>query len=92
MAHKKAQGSTRNGRDSKSKRLGLKKTAGQPVKIGHILIKQRGTKYRPGKNVGRGNDDSLYALANGTVRFFKKKVRNFHGALMQKTFIEVVSK
>ena len=92
MAHKKAQGSTRNGRDSQSKRLGLKKAAGESVKTGQILIRQRGTKYRPGENVRRGKDDTLYAVADGTVQFLKKKVRNFHGSLIKKTFVNVVTK
>ena len=91
MAHKKAAGSTNNGRDSKAKRLGLKKGNGETVKAGQILIKQRGTKYRPGKNVGRGNDDSLYALVPGVVAFKKKKMPNFHGILKQKTFVEIVT-
>ena len=91
MAHKKAQGSTTNGRDSIAKRLGLKKGSGQTVKTGQILIKQRGTKYHAGANVGRGNDDSLYALVPGVVAFKKKKTPNFHGALHQKTFVEVVA-
>ena len=62
------------------------------MKTGMILIRQRGTKFRPGKNVKRGKDDTLYSMTNGTVKFFKKKVRNFHGALMKKTFIQVVAK
>jgi large subunit ribosomal protein L27 len=69
MAHKKGQGSTRNGRDSHSKRLGLKVGSGQIVKAGSILIRQRGTRWHPGCNVGRGNDDTLYALADGVVVF-----------------------
>lgn len=92
MAHKKAQGSTRNGRDSNAQRLGLKKADGEAVKTGQILIRQRGTKYRPSKNVGRGKDDTLYAMADGTVKFMKKQVKNFHGALIKKTFVSVVSK
>lgn len=71
MAHKKGQGSVKNGRDSESKRLGVKKTDGQFVLAGNILIRQRGTKYHPGKNVGIGSDDTLYALVNGTVKFEK---------------------
>ncbi len=90
MAHKKAQGSTRNGRDSQAQRLGLKKSDGEFAKTGQILIRQRGTKYRPGKNVGRGKDDSLYALTNGTVKFLKKQVKNFHGSLIKKTFVSIV--
>ncbi|MFH1767429.1 MAG: 50S ribosomal protein L27 [Patescibacteria group bacterium] len=90
MAHKKAQGSTRNGRDSNAQRLGLKKSNGEYAKTGQILIRQRGTKYRPGKNVGRGKDDTLYSLTNGTVQFLKKKVKNFHGSLIKKTFVNIV--
>ena len=71
MAHKKGQGSVKNGRDSESKRLGVKKADGQFVLAGNILIRQRGTKYHPGKNVGIGSDDTLYALVNGTVKFEK---------------------
>jgi large subunit ribosomal protein L27 len=69
MAHKKAGGSSRNGRDSQSKRLGIKRFAGQLVSAGSILIRQRGTPVRPGQNVGRGKDDTLFALVDGTVRF-----------------------
>ncbi len=71
MAHKKGQGSTRNGRDSHSKRLGVKVGAGEVVKTGSILIRQRGTKWLPGKNVGRGTDDTLFALVDGIVSFRK---------------------
>ena len=69
MAHKKAGGSTRNGRESHSKRLGCKKFAGQIVNGGAILVRQRGTPIKPGKNVGRGRDDTLFALVNGVVQF-----------------------
>jgi len=65
MAHKKGTGSTRNGRDSRSQRLGVKRYGGQVVKAGNILIRQRGTKVHPGKNVGRGGDDTLFALIDG---------------------------
>jgi len=71
MAHKKGQGSTRNGRDSHSKRLGLKVGSGELVKAGSILVRQRGTKWKQGKNVGRGVDDTLFALANGIISFRK---------------------
>lgn len=71
MAHKKGQGSTRNGRDSHSKRLGIKVGHGELVKAGSILVRQRGTKWHPGTNVGRGNDDTLFALADGIVAFRK---------------------
>ncbi len=69
MAHKKGTGSTRNGRDSNSKRLGVKRYGGQEVRSGNILIRQRGTKFHPGTNVGRGNDDTLFALIDGIVKF-----------------------
>ncbi len=69
MAHKKGMGSTRNGRDSESKRLGPKRADGQYVLAGNILVRQRGTKIHPGTNVGKGGDDTLYALVNGVVKF-----------------------
>ncbi len=72
MAHKKAGGSTRNGRDSKSKRLGIKRFGGQFVKAGNILIRQRGTPFHPGKNVGRARDDTLFAKSSGSVAFYTK--------------------
>ncbi len=72
MAHKKGTGSTRNGRDSNSKRLGVKRYGGETVKAGNILVRQRGTKIYPGNNVGRGNDDTLFALIEGVVKFEHK--------------------
>lgn len=69
MAHKKGGGSTKNGRDSESKRLGVKRFGGQLVKAGEILVRQRGTRIHPGENVGRGKDDTLFATAHGTVEF-----------------------
>ena len=69
FAHKKGVGSTKNGRDSESKRLGVKKADGQAVLAGNILVRQRGTKIHPGNNVGIGTDDTLFALIDGTVRF-----------------------
>ena len=69
FAHKKGVGSTKNGRDSESKRLGPKRADGQFVKAGNVLFTQRGTKIHPGLNVGRGSDDTLYALVDGTLRF-----------------------
>ena len=69
FAHKKGVGSTKNGRDSESKRLGVKKADGQTVIAGNIIVRQRGTKIRPGHNVGIGTDDTLYALIDGTVKF-----------------------
>lgn len=79
MAHKKAGGSTRNGRDSESKRLGLKKFGGQEVKAGNIIVRQRGTKFHPGANVGCGRDHTLFAKADGVVEFAVK------GSLKRKT-------
>jgi large subunit ribosomal protein L27 len=75
MAHKKGQGSSRNGRDSAAQRLGVKRFGGQLVKAGEILVRQRGTRFHPGINVGRGKDDTLYALSRGTVKFHKKQGR-----------------
>ena len=69
MAHKKGQGSTRNGRDSNPQHLGVKRYGGQKVTGGSILVRQRGTKFKPGKNVGRGKDDTLFALMDGVVHF-----------------------
>jgi large subunit ribosomal protein L27 len=69
MAHKKGQGSVRNGRESQSKRLGIKVFGGQEVRAGGILVRQRGTRYFPGRNVARGGDDTLFALTDGVVSF-----------------------
>lgn len=78
MAHKKGTGSTRNGRDSNSKRLGVKAYGGESVSAGSILIRQRGTSVLPGNNVGRGSDDTLFALTDGVVQFesIKRALRN----------------
>lgn len=75
MAHKKAGGSARNGRDSHSKRLGVKQFGGELVKAGSILVRQRGTPFKPGPNVGRGKDDTLFARIPGIVRFANKGKR-----------------
>ena len=72
MAHKKGVGSSRNGRDSHSQRLGVKKYGGEVVKAGNILVRQRGTKFHPGTNVGKGSDDTLYARISGVVTFERK--------------------
>jgi large subunit ribosomal protein L27 len=77
MAHKKGGGSSRNGRDSKSKRLGVKEFAGQTVPAGSILVRQRGTKIHPGVGVGRGGDDTLFAKAAGEVKFHTSGGRRF---------------
>ena len=82
MAHKKAGGSSRNGRDSESKRLGVKRYGGQAVSAGEILVRQRGTKFHPGQNVGIGKDHTLFALSDGVVEF--KKGRN------NRSFVSVV--
>jgi large subunit ribosomal protein L27 len=72
MAHKKGVGSSRNGRDSQAQRLGIKRFGGQAVKAGNILVRQRGTKFHPGNNVGKGSDDTLFALVDGVVNFERK--------------------
>lgn len=77
MAHKKGGGSTKNGRDSESKRLGLKKSGGQLVKAGEIIVRQRGSRFHPGENVGKGKDDTLFAKSSGKVLFSQHKGRNF---------------
>ena len=76
MAHKKGEGSVKNGRDSNSKRLGVKIFGGQPATAGSIIVRQRGTEYHPGKNVGVGKDFTLFALIEGTVEFRKGKEAN----------------
>lgn len=73
MAHKKGQGSTNNGRDSVSKRLGVKLYGGQNAKAGNIIVRQRGTRHHPGENVGIGKDHTLFALADGIIQFEKKE-------------------
>jgi len=90
MAHKKAGGSTGLGRDSVAKRLGVKISDGQPAKAGQILVRQRGTKIHPGKNVRQGADDTLYAGVAGVVKFSKKQMENFHGALKKRTFANIL--
>ncbi len=89
MAHRKAGGSTQLGRDSISKRLGVKKFGGEKVKTGQIIVRQRGTKFRAGKNVGRGEDDTLFALAPGVVKFMTKKIRRFTGKMVWKKVVNV---
>jgi large subunit ribosomal protein L27 len=75
MAHKKGQGSSRNGRESNSQRLGIKVYGGQAIRAGGIIVRQRGTRYHPGRNVGRGRDDTLFALADGVVLFDREGTR-----------------
>jgi large subunit ribosomal protein L27 len=78
FAHKKGMGSTKNGRDSESKRLGPKRADGQFVLAGNILVRQRGTHFHPGENVGRGKDDTLFALCDGTLKFTRGQKRKIH--------------
>lgn len=89
MAHTKAKGSTRLGRDSESKRLGVKLYSGEVVKPGNIIIRQRGTKFYPGKNVRRGSDDTLYAVKRGTVKFTQKSKISFNGTKKKKRVVEI---
>lgn len=90
MAHKKAGGSTSLGRDSQAKRLGVKLFGGQPARIGNVIVRQRGTKWHPGKNVKRGSDDTLFAMASGIVKFTQKKVKGFDGNLHLRKFVHVL--
>ncbi|OGF25548.1 50S ribosomal protein L27 [Candidatus Falkowbacteria bacterium RIFOXYB2_FULL_34_18] len=91
MSHKKAGGSSSNGRDSKSKRLGVKLSDGQYAKTGAIIIRQRGTKYHPGLNVEKGRDDTLFATMNGIVKFTTKKIKKFNNQLKSTKFINIVA-
>jgi large subunit ribosomal protein L27 len=90
MAHKKAGGSTSYGRDSQGQRLGVKLYGGEVAKIGNIIVRQRGTKVRPGKNVKMGKDDTLFAMAAGIVKFTNKKVKRFTGAFKTVKFANVI--
>ncbi len=90
MAHKKAGGSTGLGRDSKSKRLGIKLFAGQKTKSGNILVRQRGTKVHPGLNVKKGKDDTLFATIAGIVKFRKLKKKKFDGSLKETKFVDII--
>ncbi|MGC9599143.1 MAG: 50S ribosomal protein L27 [Minisyncoccia bacterium] len=89
MAHTKALGSTKLGRDSVAKRLGVKIANGQKAAVGQIIVRQRGTKYVPGANVLRAGDDTLYAVKNGIVKFFTKTKTNFDGSRKKATFVAV---
>jgi len=77
MAHKKSGGSAKNGRDSISKRLGVKKFGGEKINAGSIILRQRGTKFNPGKNVGMGKDNTLFALVSGSVKFLNRQNKKF---------------
>ena len=89
MAHKKAGGSTRLGRDSESKRLGVKIFGGQKARSGQIIIRQRGTKYHAGNNVRQGGDDTLYAASEGMVMFTRRQGKDLTGKLKQRVFVSV---
>lgn len=90
MAHKKAGGTTRLGRDSNPQYLGVKVSDGQTVKTGMVLVRQRGSKIHPGKNVKSGTDETLFTLANGKVKFQTKKRKNFTGVLKTAKYIHVL--
>lgn len=90
MAHKKAAGSTALGRESESKRLGIKVNDGQWAKTGAILVRQRGTKYHPGKNVKIGGDDTLFAMVNGLVKFSTRKLKKYDNSLKTCKIVNVV--
>ncbi len=90
MAHKKAGGSSALGRDSQAQRLGVKAFGGEKVRPGQILVRQRGTRFFPGKNVKRGSDDTLYALKAGVVKFLTKRVYRFDRKLLPRKFVNVV--
>ncbi len=89
MAHTKSGGSTALGRDSAGQRLGVKRYAGEAVKSGEVLVRQRGTAFRAGANVRRGNDDTLYAAVSGRVQFKSKKIRRFDHSLVQRNFVSI---
>ncbi|MCF7847165.1 MAG: 50S ribosomal protein L27 [Candidatus Gracilibacteria bacterium] len=89
MAHKKAGGSSRNGRDSNAKRRGVKRFGGQVVLSGEVLIRQKGTKFRAGENVGQGKDFTLFATKEGKVDFSEKAIRRFDGRRYPKIFVNV---
>ncbi len=91
MSTSKAGGSTRLGRDSISKRLGVKLFDSQKVKSGNIIVRQRGTKFHPGKNVKIGQDDTLYAVTDGIVKFTKKKEYTFAGKLKKRRYVSVIT-
>ncbi len=89
MAHKKAGGSSSYGRDSAGQRLGIKLYGGQVVRPGQIIVRQRGTKFHPGKNVARGKDDTLYALASGIISFVTKKIHLSTGAFKTRQLVVI---
>lgn len=90
MAHTKAKGSTRNGRDSQAQRLGVKLFGGEKVKKGMIIVRQRGSKYYLGDNVMRGGDDTVFSVKDGVVAFASREVKSFTGKRLHRTFVSVL--
>lgn len=90
MAHKKAGGSSKNGRDSQAKRLGVKLFGGEVAPAGSIILRQRGTSYMPGENVGVGRDHTIFALTHGIVAFKQKRAKKFDGRSQTQTYVSVV--
>lgn len=90
MAHKKAGGTTSNSRDSIAKRLGIKAFGGQKVKAGNIIVRQKGTKYHPGKNTGLGKDYTIFALKDGTVKFTQKRLKKYDSRIFRNTVVNIV--
>ncbi len=90
MAHKKAAGSTKNGRDSVAKRLGVKIFGGQTVKSGNIIIRQRGTQFFPGENASMGKDHTIFALADGVVKFTEKQLKKYDGQVHKDKFVNII--
>ncbi len=91
MAHKKAGGSSKNGRDSNAKRRGIKRYAGEKVLSGAVIVRQKGTKWHPGENIGQGKDFTLFALTDGVVKFTKKRREKFDGKRKIDTLVHVVT-
>lgn len=89
MSHKKAAGSTQNGRDSQAKRLGVKVYGGQVVRAGGIIIRQRGTKYFPGHNAGMGKDHTIYSLVDGRVEFTQKAMKKYDGRVFRDSIVHI---
>jgi len=90
MAHKKAAGSSKNGRDSQAQRLGVKVFGGQTVRAGNVIVRQKGTKYHPGDNVSLGKDFTIFALKDGTVKFTYKKQKKYDGRKFEDTIVNVI--
>jgi large subunit ribosomal protein L27 len=91
MSHKKAGGSTRLGRDSNAQRLGVKAHDGELINKGAVIVRQRGTRFHPGKNVRKGKDDTLFSVVTGKVKFSEKKRKRFDGSLRNAKFVDVVT-